>query len=149
MSFRQITIMGNVGKDPEIKKLESGAQIGLFSVAVGEKYKDRNGKDQEKTSWFNVTAWQQKEGGLVSSVISKYVRKGQQVFVQGVPEIEEYEKDGGKRYAFKIRLGGPGSTIRLLGSPKGSSENKTNGEAAQEQSPAGSQSYDPDDQIPF
>lgn len=141
-SFRQITIMGNVGKDPETRKLDGGAQVGSFSVAVSEKFKNKKGEQQEKTTWFRVDAWQQTEHGLVTSLIMPYIKKGQSVFVQGTPEIEEYEKDGMKKQSFKIRLGGPGSTLRLNGSPKGST-------ASIEGSPSAPPAVAGEDDIPF
>ena len=118
-AFKQITIMGNIGKDPEIRKIDGGAIVGSFSVAVSEKFKTKSGEQKEKTTWFRCDAWQQTDKGIVTSLIQPYVKKGQSVFVQGSPEIEEYEKDGVKKQSFKIRLGGPGSTLRLCGGTKG------------------------------
>jgi single-strand DNA-binding protein len=142
-SFRQITIMGNVGKDPEVRKLDGGAQVGSFSVAVSEKFKKKDGSQQEKTTWFRCDAWQQTENGLVTSLIMPYIKKGQSVFVQGTPEIEEYEKDGVKKQSFKIRLGGPGSTLRLNGSPKGASAGGVEG------SPSAPAAVANEEDIPF
>lgn len=150
MSFRQITIMGHVGKDPEIRSVANGAQVGSFSVAVSEKFRGRDGEQRDKTTWFQVAAWQNGDNGIVSSVIGKYVRKGQQVLIQGVPEIEEYEKDGQKRYAFKVRLGGPGSTLRLCGTPKAGSDDRQQSSSQSSAPPSSGPSSDPfDDEIPF
>ena len=143
MSFKQITIMGFVGKDPEIKTLASGARVASFSVAVGEKYKDKAGNQQEKTTWFRVDAWQQQATGIVTSLVQPHIKKGQQIFVQGTPEIEEFEKDGVKKQAFKIRLGGPGSTIRLCGSAK------DKGDAHEAPASTAAPAADLGDDIPF
>ena len=142
MSFKQITIMGYVGKDPEIKTLSNGARVARFSVATGEKFKSK-GVMTDKTTWFDLDAWQQAETGLVTNFVQPYVKKGTQVLVQGSPEIEEYEKDGVKRKAFKIRLGGPGSTIRLCGSAK------DKGDAHEAPASTGAPAADLGDDIPF
>ena len=81
--------------------------------------------------------------GLVTNFVQPYVKKGTQVLVQGSPEIEEYEKDGVKRKAFKIRLGGPGSTIRLCGSAK------DKGDAHEAPASTGAPAADLGDDIPF
>lgn len=143
MSFSQITILGNVGKDPVIKTLDSGATLGSFSVAVSKKYKKKDGSDAETTTWFNVTCWQQQQSGLVKSVVAPHVKKGGMVFVVGEPEIQEYEKDGMKMRSFNIRVGGPGSTIRLCGGRPG---NGGSSSQTSESAPAG---HDPSDNIPF
>lgn len=116
-SFRQITVMGNVGKDPVIRKLESGATVASLSVAVSEKFTTK-GEKREKTTWFDIDIWQTGDTGIITSLVGPHIRKGQSLLVQGTPEIQEYEKDGVKRRSFRIRVGGPGSTVRLCGSPK-------------------------------
>ncbi len=146
MSFKQITIMGNLGKDPEIRTV-GNATVGSFSVAVSEKFKNKEGEQVDKTTWFRVDAWQQGEKGLVSALIKPYLKKGQSVLIQGSPEIETFTKDGVEKQAFKIRLGGPGSTLRLCGGKRegGSNGNDAGGSANAGASAPGSL----DDDIPF
>jgi single-strand DNA-binding protein len=119
MSFKKIVLLGNVGKDPEIKTLQSGAQVANFGLAVSEKYKDRNGEQQEKTTWFDIAAFQTGERGIVTNVIKPYVKKGSMLFIEGSPEIETYEKDGQTRRAFKVRIGHQGTTLQLCGGKSG------------------------------
>jgi single-strand DNA-binding protein len=141
MSFRQITLLGNVGKDPLIKTLPSGATVASFSIAVSESYFDKKSNEKkETTNWFNCSVWQSGDTGLVTSVVKPYVTKGTMLFVTGLPEIQEYEKDNVKQRAFNVRLGGPGSTLRLCGG-KGNGGQKP---AAVEVMPAAD-----DDSIPF
>jgi single-strand DNA-binding protein len=115
MNFAQITVSGNVGTDPEIRDV-NGTLVANFSIAVNEKYKNSSGEKVEKTHWYRVEAWDGSNGkGLVSNVIKEYVKKGTTVFVQGMPIIEEYEKDGQTKLSFKIKLAGAGSTFRMGG----------------------------------
>ena len=138
MNFAQITVSGNVGSAPEIRDV-NGTKVANFSIAVNENYTKSNGEKVEKTHWYRVEAWDGSNGkGLVSNVIEKYVQQGTTVFVQGMPIIEEYEKDGIKQRAFKIKLAGAGSTFRMGG--KSSSDGAS---SAPDAMPAGG------DDIPF
>ena len=119
MNFAQITVSGNVGSAPEIKDV-NGTKVANFSIAVNENYTTKSGEKVEKTHWYRVEAWDGSNGkGLVSNVIEKYVTQGTTVFVQGMPLIEEYEKDGQKQRSFKVKLAGAGSTFRMGGKSGG------------------------------
>lgn len=113
MNFAQMTVSGNVGASPEIKDV-NGTKVANFSVAVNENYKNKKGEKVENTHWYRIEAWDSNaEGGLVSGVIEKFITAGTQVLVQGTPIVETYEKDGEKRTAFKLKLAGGNSTLRL------------------------------------
>lgn len=113
MNFAQMTVSGNVGASPEIKDV-NGTKVANFSVAVNENYKNKKGEKVENTHWYRVEAWDSNaDGGLVSGVIEKFITAGTQVLVQGTPIVETYEKDGEKRTAFKLKLAGGNSTLRL------------------------------------
>lgn len=92
MSFQSLTILGNVGKDPVIRSLNSGDSVANFSIAVSEK---RKGEDA--TVWFNCTAF-----GKTAGVVESYVRKGSKVLVQGRIQTRTYEKDGVTRDAWEV-----------------------------------------------
>lgn len=116
MSFSQITVVGNVGKDPEIRHLGDGSLVANFSIAVNDKV-TYNGETKQTTHWFQVDVWQdgERKSGLVD-VVQKYVVKGAQLLVQGRPIIRKYQdRDGNDRQAFSIRLSGPSAQLRLLG----------------------------------
>lgn len=116
MSFSQITVVGNVGKDPEIRHLQDGSVVANFSIAVNDKV-TYNGETKQTTHWFQVDVWQdgERKSGLVD-VVQKYVVKGAQLLVQGRPIIRKYQdRDGNDRQAFSIRLSGPSAQLRLLG----------------------------------
>lgn len=116
--FKRIQIVGNLGKDPEIRHLQNGGLVGSFSVAVNEKWTNRDGEVKQSTTWFNVVAYQNGDKGLVTALIKPYLRQGQLVFIDGDPTIRKYiAQDGGDRYAFEIKLG-PQSTIKMMGGGK-------------------------------
>lgn len=89
MSYQTLVILGNVGKQPEIRTTQNGKKVASFSVAVSE------GKD--KTTWFNCIAFEKTAG-----VVESYVSKGTKVLVQGRIATREYEKDGATRYVWEV-----------------------------------------------
>ena len=113
--FKQITIVGNVGKNPVIRQTQNGGLAGNFSVAVNESWRDKDGETQTRVTWFDVVAYQTGENGLVSALIQKYLGQGQLVFISGEPNIRHWtHQDGSQRKSFEIKLG-PQSTIKMLG----------------------------------
>ena len=88
--------IGHLGKDPEIRTIESG-KVASFSIALTEKWKDRNGEKQEKTNWINCLVF-----GPKAEVIEKYVKKGDKIYIEGKISIDSYVKDEVKMYATKI-----------------------------------------------
>ena len=93
----KVILIGNLGKDPECKVLESGQMVANFPVATTEKWKDKNGNPQEATEWHNCQAW-----GKGAEIIEKYLKKGSKVFIEGKIKTRSYEKDGQTRYATEI-----------------------------------------------
>lgn len=109
----KVIIVGRLGKDPEVRHLESGASVANFPVATSEVYKDRNtGERKEQTEWHNVVLWR----GL-AEIAEKYLNKGDMVFIEGKLRTRSWEKDGITRYTTEI----VGDNMTML-SPKGSSE---------------------------
>ncbi len=91
-------LIGNVGKDPEIRHLESGTAVANITIATTERYKDRNGELQEQTEWHNVVLWR----GL-ADVTERFVRKGSQIFIEGKIRSRSWEDQSGqKRYTTEI-----------------------------------------------
>jgi len=94
--MKSITLIGNVGKDPEMKTSQKGESIASFSVAITDGF-----GDNQKTEWYNCTAF-----GKSAENIEKFVKKGSKVAIIGTPKIEEYEdKNGVKQRAFKVIVG--------------------------------------------
>ncbi|MFA5444970.1 MAG: single-stranded DNA-binding protein, partial [Bacteroidales bacterium] len=94
----KVMLIGNVGKDPEIRHLESGTAVANITLATTERYKDRNGETQEQTEWHNVVLWR----GL-ADVTERFVRKGSQIFIEGKIRTRSWEDQSGqKRYTTEI-----------------------------------------------
>ncbi len=107
--FQQITLVGNLGQDPEMRYTPSGVPVTSFSLAVNRVWTGQDGQRQEKTTWFRVTAWRRD-----AELASQYLSKGRQVLVVG--EMEEArpwtDKDGNQRASLEVTA----RTIRFIGS---------------------------------
>lgn len=99
--------IGNVGKPPEVRFAGAGNAVANFSVACNEKWKDKDGKPQERTEWVRCVAF-----GKLGEICGEYLDKGKLVYVAGRLQTREYEKDGVKRYSSEIIL----DTMKMLGS---------------------------------
>lgn len=94
----QVQLIGNLGKDPEVKDLDSGKKVANFTLATNETYRIKNGEKKEETQWHNIVAW-----GKTAEIIEKYVTKGREIILRGKLTTESYEtKDGDKRYVTKV-----------------------------------------------
>lgn len=90
MSFNKITVVGNLGKDPELRYTPQGNAVCNFSVATNEKRRDKGGDFQDVTTWFRITLW-----GKQAENASKYLTKGSPIYVEGRLRVEEWsDKDG-------------------------------------------------------
>lgn len=104
--FNQITIIGNVGRDPEIRYLPSGDAVANLSVATSERWKDKQtGEQREKTQWHRVKAF-----GKLAEIIGQYVRQGSKVMIQGSMDYGSYEKDGVTHYTADVKA----DTMKML-----------------------------------
>ena len=99
MSVNIISLIGRVGKDPEVRHLDSGNAVANFSLATTETYKDKSGDKKEETQWHNCVAW-----GKTAEVVEKYVHKGDQLYLSGKLVYEQYEKESVKHTVAKIRI---------------------------------------------
>lgn len=98
MSFNKITIVGNLGRDPELRYTPQGTAVCSFTMATNEKRKDKSGMPQDFTTWFRVTVW-----GKQAETVSKYLSKGRSVYVEGRLHIEEWQdRDGKQRYTLEV-----------------------------------------------
>ena len=94
----KVILVGNVGKDPEVRHLEGGATVANFTLATSESYKDKSGNRVDQTERHNIVMWR----GL-AEVAEKYVKKGSQVFIEGKLRTRSWDdKDGNKRYTTEI-----------------------------------------------
>ena len=142
----KVILVGNLGSDPEIRTIESGAKVANFSIATSERFKDKNGNPVERTEWHNIVLWR----GL-AEIAEKYLKKGSQVFIEGKLRTRSWDdQNGNKRYTTEVL----GDNMTLLGRPDGgsSSSNSTSSSPAQNQvnEPQGGSSLDDiDDDLPF
>ncbi|MCW8893378.1 MAG: single-stranded DNA-binding protein, partial [Deltaproteobacteria bacterium] len=108
MSVNKVILVGNLGKDPELRYTPSGTAVATFSIATTERYKDREGNRQEKTEWHNIVAWRQ-----LAEICGKYLHKGKQVYIEGKIQTRSYDdRDGNKRYITEIVV----DQMQMLGS---------------------------------
>jgi single-strand DNA-binding protein len=103
----KVILMGNLGRDPELRYLPSGQAVVKFTLATGAKWKDKNGQLQERTDWHNIVAF-----GRQGEVCNEYLRKGSPVYIEGRIQNRSWEdKDGNKKYITEIIA----QSINLLG----------------------------------
>jgi single-strand DNA-binding protein len=111
-SVNKVILIGHVGRDPEIRYMQSGDPIANFSLATSERWKNKDGQDQERTEWHRVEVF-----GGTAKVVKNYVTKGKPLYIEGQIRTDEWEdKEGNKRKTTKIRVSGPNSRLVLLGS---------------------------------
>lgn len=101
-------LIGNLGRDPEIRYTQDGSPVATFSMATSENWTDRNGNRQERTEWHNIVAW-----GRLADLCKRYLSKGRQAYVEGRVRTREWnDRDGNKRRTTEVIA----SQIVLLGS---------------------------------
>jgi len=111
-SVNKVLLIGNLGQDPEVKFLPNGNAVCNFSIATTEKWKRKDGSDNEKTEWHRIVIF-----GKLAEIAGQYLKKGKQVYIEGKIQTRQWEdKDGNKRYTTEIianqmtMLGGKGQT---------------------------------------
>lgn len=98
MSFNKITLVGNLGRDPELRYTPQGTPVCSFTMATNEKRKDKSGEFQDQTTWFRVTLW-----GRQAETASQYLTKGRPVYIEGRLRMEEWtDRDGKQRYTLEV-----------------------------------------------
>ncbi|MCQ2915089.1 MAG: single-stranded DNA-binding protein [Alphaproteobacteria bacterium] len=116
-SINKVILVGNLGKDPEIRTTAAGDKVASFSVATSETWKDKTGNRQERTEWHNVVVFNK---NLVT-VVENYVRKGSKLYIEGALRSRKWQdKTGAERYTTEIVLTGFKGEIVLLDNKNGS-----------------------------
>lgn len=144
-SINKVVLLGNLGKDPEVRRLNSGKPVVSFSVATSETWKDKNsGERKEKTEWHNVVIFNE---GL-AGVAEKYLRKGSKVYLEGQLQTRKWQDQSGQdRYTTEIVLQNFRGELVLLGDKAEGGQPASTKAAAPEQ--GGSYADDLSDEIPF
>ena len=110
MSLNKAMLIGNVGRDPEVRYLDGSsgqAKVATFTLATTERYRDRNGETRENTEWHNIVAWRN-----TADVVERFVKKGTQVYIEGRIRTRSWDdQSGNKRYTTEIIA----DTLQLLG----------------------------------
>ena len=105
--MNKIIVIGNLGKDPEMRYLPSGQSVTSFSVASNRRYTTNAGEQREETEWFNVSAW-----GRLAELCNQFLTRGRQVYVEGRLHSRSYEgRDGQMRFVNEISL----TDVQFLG----------------------------------
>ena len=151
-SVNKVILIGNVGRDPEIRYTQSGEPIANFTLATNEVWNDKSGQKQERTEWHRVEVF-----GKTAQVVRDYVTKGRPVYIEGSIRYEEWtDKDGNKRNTTRIRVSGPGSRLVMLGGRGegggGGGARSSGGAAASDPQPpaeGGEEFQASDDDVPF
>ena len=98
-SVNKAIIVGNLGADPDIRSIASGARVANISVATSRRWTDRAGQQQEKTEWHRIVLWEK-----LADIAERYLKKGDQIYIEGEIEYRSYEdKDGVTKYMTEIR----------------------------------------------
>ncbi|KIH76242.1 single-strand binding protein [Geoalkalibacter ferrihydriticus] len=162
MSINKVILVGNLGKDPELRYTPSGVAVATFSLATSERYKDKSGEQQEKTEWHNIVAWRQ-----LAEICGKYLHKGKQIYIEGKIQTRKYQdRDGNDRYITEIvadqmqmlggrgdegSSGGGGYGRQSSAAPRGDQRPAAGGGQKREPSRDDFEEppFNPDDDIPF
>ena len=97
-SVNKVMLVGNLGKDPEVRYTGSGVAVATFSVATNESWKDQDGNAQERTEWHNIVAWRK-----LAEICGQYLKKGSKIWLEGRLQYRTYDdKNGVKRYVTEI-----------------------------------------------
>lgn len=153
-SLNKVTLIGNLGADPDVRTMQNGGEVCNLSVATTESWKDKNtGERRDKTEWHRVVIF---SPGLVN-VCKNYLKKGSKVYLEGALETRSWEQDGQKKYSTEVVLKNYNSSLIMLdgrgGAAGGMSDNASSGYAAQPMGAPANTSSAPidelEDEIPF
>ena len=141
-SLNKVTLIGNLGRDPEVRQFPNGGQVCNLSIATSERWKGKDGKAREKPEWHRVAIFNE---GLIK-VAQNYLKKGSKVYIEGQLETRKWQdKSGNDQYSTGITLRGVRCTLTMLDNPK-SDGARTSSNQAQ---PTQDFSADMDDNVPF
>jgi single-strand DNA-binding protein len=149
-SVNKVILIGNLGKDPEVRSFQNGGSVCSFSVATSENWRDKTtGEKREKTEWHSVAIFSE---GLVK-VAQQYLKKGSKVYLEGQLETRKWQdKEGKDRYTTEVVLRGFNASLVMLDGRRdgaGGGEFAGSGGGARELPASGGQSFELDDEIPF
>jgi single-strand DNA-binding protein len=121
-SFNRVTIMGNLGSDPEIRRTTSGDPVASMRIATSRTWKDKDsGEKKENTQWHSVVCFNEN----LCTIIEKYVVKGSKILIEGELQTRKWQdRDGNDRYSTEVVMSKFGGTLQLITTPQGRSEDE-------------------------
>jgi single-strand DNA-binding protein len=141
MAVNKVILVGNVGKNPEIKHFDNDKSVASFSLATSESYTNKSGQKVTQTEWHNIQIW----GGL-SKIVENYVVKGMQLYIEGKIRTRSYDdKNGNTRYVTEII----GNTMQMLGRKPDNSNQETQNSAVNVHIPKETTAEEETDDLPF
>jgi single-strand DNA-binding protein len=142
MSFNKIILVGNLGRDPELRYTPQGTPVCSFSLATNERRKDRStGENNDLTTWFRVTLW-----GRQAETASQYLTRGRPVYIEGRLRVEEWtDRDGKQRHTLEVHA----TDMQFIGGVKSDLEKDSRPSTAETNSPVTEPTDLNDDDVPF
>lgn len=136
----KVILVGNLGRDPEVRSTTSGQQVATFSLATSRRWKDRDGNRQEQTEWHNLVCW-----GRQAEVAGQYLTKGKQIYVEGRLQTRSWDdkQSGEKKYKTEVVC----DNFQMLGSRGDAAAGGSSGDSEFASAPQGP--AEDDDDIPF
>jgi single-strand DNA-binding protein len=130
-SVNKVILIGNLGRDPELRRTPSGTSVASFSIATTEKFNDRSGNRQEKTEWHNIVVWDK-----LADLANQYLKKGRPVYLEGRLQTSSWDdkNGGGKKYKTEVVA----TTMQFLGGRDDSQGNNSGYQSAQSTAPQNS-----------
>jgi len=123
-SLNKVTLIGNLGSDPEVRSTTGGNRVATFSLATSRSWNDASGAKQEKTEWHRCVVWNSKASTL-ADIVERYVKKGDKLYVEGRIEYRQWQdKDGQTKYSTEINV----RELIMLGSGRGSGGGAASGD---------------------
>jgi len=115
----KVILLGNLGADPELKSTPSGQSVCSLRIATSEKYKDKDGNQQEKTEWHKVVVW-----GKLADLVNQFCKKGKQIYLEGKLQTRKWQdKDGKDQYTTEVVA----ENVKFLGGAGGGASNEEGG----------------------
>jgi single-strand DNA-binding protein len=140
-SINKVILVGNLGRDPELRYTPSGVAVANLNIATNEMWTDKSGEKKERTEWHRVVVW-----GKQAEVLNSYLSKGRQVYVEGSLQTRSWDdKSGTKRYTTEVRA----NRVLMLGKPEPGAKGAAPPPNSEVEPPAGPDPEYPEDDIPF
>ena len=140
-SLNKVLLIGNLGKDPEVRHLENGRAVANFSLATSETYKNKQGERVTNTEWHNIVLW-----SPIAEIAEKFLKKGNQVYIEGKLTSRSWDdQDGNKRYTTEV----VGNNLTLLGTKSDGESGGSSNMSQSSESEVTSIPQDDSDDLPF